>query len=144
MYIAPQSREERTEVLHQAIHDIHFGVVVASSGGSLEASHLPMLLREGPGGEMALEGHVSRANPLWKLSNATPAVAIFQGPQAYIHPGWYPTKKRDGRAVPTWNYIAVHVHGRLSAVDDGRWLARRLEELTARNEGHRPEALGDF
>jgi transcriptional regulator len=139
MYIAPHSREERREVLLRAIHDIHFGVLVVSSIGALEASHLPMLVREEAEGEIVLEGHVSRANPLWKLCDQTPALAIFQGPQAYIHPGWYPTKKLDGRAVPTWNYIAVHVHGALSAVEDGSWLARHLQELTARNEDHRPE-----
>lgn len=139
MYIAPYSREERREVLLQAIQGIHFGVLVAPSIGALEASHLPMLVREDAGGETVLEGHVSRANPLWKLCNHTQALAIFQGPQAYIHPGWYPTKKRDGRVVPTWNYIAIHVHGTLSAVEDGSWLGRHLEELTEHNEHPRPE-----
>lgn len=98
-----------------------------------------MLVIEGPKGAMVLEGHVSRANPLWKLSSETPALAIFQGPQAYIHPGWYPTKKRDQRAVPTWNYIAIHAHGLLTAIEDKSWLTRHLEELTARNEDNRPE-----
>lgn len=139
MYIAPHSREERREVLVAAIQEIHFGAVIVSHGGGMEASHLPMLVREESAGALVLEGHVSRANLLWKLASDTPALAIFQGPQAYIHPGWYPTKKRDGRAVPTWNYIAVHAHGVMTAVEDGSWLTRHLEELTERNEGQRPE-----
>jgi transcriptional regulator len=104
-----------------------------------------MLVQERVAGEMVLEGHVSRANPLWKLSRQTPALAIFQGPQAYIHPGWYPTKKQDGRAVPTWNYIAVHVHGSVSAVQDEKWLEEHLQELTLRNEAARrePWAISD-
>jgi transcriptional regulator len=76
---------------------------------------------------------------LWKASDKTPALAIFQGPNAYIHPGWYPSKQRDARVVPTWNYIAVHAHGALTPVEDQAWLRQHLEELTARNETHRAQ-----
>jgi transcriptional regulator len=139
MYIAPHSREERRGVLLSAIQDIHFGALVVSHDSGIEASHLPMLVREEPGEPPILEGHVSRWNPLWRLISDGPALAIFQGPQAYVHPGWYPTKKRDGRAVPTWNYIAVHAHGNVTVVEDRSWLTRHLAELTEHNEGHRPE-----
>ena len=139
MHIAPPSREERRDVLVQAISDIQFAALVVTANGGIEASHLPMLVRERSDGRLTLEGHVSRANTLWRLSSATAALAIFQGPQAYIHPGWYPTKRRDGRAVPTWNYIAIHVHGVVSAIEDQDWLNRHLETLTKRNEEHRRE-----
>lgn len=139
MHIPSPSREDRRNVLLDAIKDIQLAALVLPAGGGFEASHLPMLVREGSNGELMLEGHVSRANPLWRLSLATAALAIFQGPQAYIHPGWYPTKKRDGRAVPTWNYIAIHVHGLVSAIEDQHWLTRHLEALTSHNETHRPE-----
>lgn len=138
MYIAPPSREERHDVLISAIRDMQFGALVRPDGEGLEACHLPMLVQQEADGTWVLEGHVARVNPIWKDAPGR-ALAIFQGPQAYIHPGWYPTKQRDGRAVPTWNYIAVHAHGALSAVDDRGWLARHVEALTRRNEEDRLE-----
>ncbi len=137
MHIAPPSREERRGVLLDAINSIQLGALVLPTGDGLEASHLPMLVREEQDGSLLLEGHVSRANRLWRLTSGSPALVIFQGPQAYIHPGWYPTKKRDGRAVPTWNYIAVHVHGPVTAIEDHDWLNGHLDRLTKRNEEHR-------
>lgn len=142
MFVAPPSREDRRDVLLQAVRDIHFAAVVVAPGGVFASSHLPLLVKETGNGDVLLEGHVSRANDLWRQSRDTPALAIFQGPQAYIHPGWYPSKQRDGRAVPTWNYIAVHLTGVISANEDETWLRRHLEELTATNVRARG-ALGD-
>lgn len=139
MFVAPPSREDRRDVLLQAVRDIHFAAVVVAPGGVFASSHLPLLVKETGNGDVLLEGHVSRANDLWRQSRDTPALAIFQGPQAYIHPGWYPSKQRDGRAVPTWNYIAVHLTGVISANEDETWLRRHLEELTAANESGRAE-----
>jgi transcriptional regulator len=146
MYASPTTREDRQEVLVAAIRNIGFGALVAMSSDGLSATHIPMLVREGPNGEVELEGHVARPNEMWRtaLSGVT-ALAIFQGPQAYIHPGWYPTKKVDGRAVPSWNYIAIHAHGRLEAIEDPAWLRAHLSALTDINEAARAEpwALSD-
>lgn len=140
MYVSQPSREERVPVLMAAVHDIQLCALVAASPEGLLASHLPMLLREGSDGAYFLEGHVARPNELWKAARAASSgLAIFQGPQAYVHPGWYPTKHLTGRAVPTWNYIAVHLHGPLEAIENEDWLRRHLTDLTARNEGDRPE-----
>lgn len=82
-----------------------------------------------------LLGHVSRANHVWKqLSQAAQSVVIFQGPQAYITPGWYPSKLEDGKVVPTWNYSVAHVYGVARAIDDRDWLYEMLVRLTAVNE----------
>src|SRR5216117_3545271 len=77
-----------------------------------------------------------RANPLWqRLSAASaPAIAIFQGPQAYISPSWYPSKHADGKAVPTWNYAVVHAHGEPRIVDDADWLLAHVTALTTQQE----------
>lgn len=146
MYSSPTTREDRQDVLIAAIRDIGFGALVAMSADGLSATHIPMLVRQGPNGEIELEGHVARPNEMWRIAQSgVQALAIFQGPQAYIHPGWYPTKQIDGRAVPSWNYIAVHAHGRLEAVGDPAWLLSHLSDLTNINEASRTEpwALSD-
>jgi transcriptional regulator len=140
MYASPTTREDRQDVLVAAIRTIKFGALVVVSADGLSATHIPMLVREFPNGVVELEGHVARPNDLWRVAQSgVPALAIFQGPQAYVHPGWYPTKKVDGRAVPSWNYIAVHAHGNLEAVDDAAWLRSHLCDLTDLNEADRPE-----
>ena len=140
MYASPTTREDRQPVLVAAIRSIKFGALVVVSADGLSATHIPMLVREFPNGVVELEGHVARPNDLWRVAQSgVPALAIFQGPQAYIHPGWYPTKKADGRAVPSWNYMAVHAHGNLEAVDDAAWLRTHLCNLTDLNEADRPE-----
>lgn len=146
MYSTPTTREDRQEVLVAAIQNIKFGALVVMSDDGFSATHIPMLIRQFPNGEVQLEGHVARANGLWRIARSgVLALAIFQGPQAYIHPGWFPTKKADGRAVPSWNYIAVHAHGRLEAVEDSAWLRSHLSDLTDMNEALRAEpwALSD-
>lgn len=140
MYTSPTTREDRPQVLVAAIRSIRFGALVVMSSDGLSATHIPMLVRELPEGEIHLEGHVARPNDLWRTAQAgVPALAIFQGPQAYIHPGWFPTKKADGKAVPSWNYIAVHAHGTLEAVEDETWLRSHLSDLSDLNEAGRPE-----
>jgi transcriptional regulator len=140
MYASRTTREDRQDVLIAAIRSIKFGALVVVSADGLSATHIPMLVREFPNGVVELEGHVARPNDLWRVAQSgVPALAVFQGPQAYIHPGWYPTKKADGRAVPSWNYIAVHAHGILEAVEDPTWLRSHLSDLTDMSEADRPE-----
>jgi transcriptional regulator len=140
MYASSTTREDRQDVLVAAIQGIKFGALVVVTADGLSATHIPMLVRELRNGVVELEGHVARPNDLWRIAQSgVPALAIFQGPQAYIHPGWYPTKRVDGRAVPTWNYIAVHAHGKLETVEDPIWLRSHLTDLTDMNEADRPE-----
>ncbi len=140
MYAPKQFREERRDVLLSAIGSIRLAALVASPDNSLQAAHLPMIAHESGDG-LVIEGHVARGNPLWRTAgDATPALAIFQGPQAYVHPGWLPTKRETGKAVPTWNYVAIHAHGHLTAHDDPTWLLRHLHELTQLTEAGRQEA----
>ncbi len=117
MYSRAESREERREVLEKAIRDIRFGtLVLADDDGAPQAVHAPFVLK--PEGEGTLELHVARANPIWKLLAAPrPALAIFQGPQAYVRPGWYPAKAEHGKVVPTWSYVSVHARGIAAPMD---------------------------
>ena len=84
--------------------------------------------------------HMARANPHWRqLGDETPALAIVAGPQAYVSPAWYATKREHGRVVPTWNYIAVHLTGTVTVHQDAAWLRDVVTRLTSLHEHGRPE-----
>ncbi len=135
MYIPHDFREERIEVLHELMRSYGFATLVTLGQGSLDASHIPMLLNRTAGPYGQLTAHVARGNPQWKeFAEGVPALALFSGPHHYISPSWYPSTKEHGKMVPTWNYAVVHAHGRLCAVEDREWLRRHVEELVAREE----------
>ena len=105
-------------------------------GAELAADILPLEV-ERVGAGWRVTGHVARANALWREADGQPVLAIFQGPQAYISPNWYPSKAQHGKAVPTWNYTMVQVHGTLRAIEDPQWLRAFVTRLTERHEGGR-------
>ncbi len=145
MYARAQSQETRPERLIAAIRSLRLGAFVVVRDGALTAAHLPAVATETPDG-LILDAHVARGNPLWRAAgDGATALAVFQGPHAYVHPGWYPAKAEDGRVVPTWTYIAVHAHGQMRAVQDGDWLARHLDAITTEQEADqaRPWAVSD-
>jgi transcriptional regulator len=87
-----------------------------------------------------LRGHIARANPQSRASGeATNALAIFLGPDSYVSPSWYATKRETGKVVPTWNYVAIHAHGRLTWFDDRQRLLALVTQLTAAHESSRSE-----
>ena len=128
MYVPDHFREDRPEVLQDAMRRIGFATLVTQG---LEANHLPMLLQDG-----MLHGHVARANPVWKKGEGG-ALAIFLGPHAYVSPNWYPSKAETGKAVPTWNYITVHARGVIRWIDDAVWLRAHVGQLSAAHEAGR-------
>ena len=130
MYVPDHFREDRPEVLAEAVRRIGFATLVTTG---LEANHLPMLLQDG-----VLRGHVARANPVWKAGDGL-GLAIFLGPHAYVSPSWYPSKAVTGKAVPTWNYITVHARGALRWVQDADWLRGHVTALSDAHEAPRPE-----
>jgi transcriptional regulator len=95
--------------------------LVSWQDGAPTADHVPL---EYDAATQTLRGHVARANPLWRETRADIEVlVVFQGPQAYISPGWYATKAETGKVVPTWNYIR-RARGRLRVRDDAAWSVR--------------------
>ena len=132
MYAPTSFRETRREVLHDLVRAYPFATVVVQAQGGLVANHLPF---EWNGD--ALQAHVARGNELAAMDGA-PVLVVFQGPQGYISPNWYPSKHETGREVPTWNYTVVQVHGRLRVVDDAAWVRRQLEALTDHHESGQP------
>jgi transcriptional regulator len=113
-------------------------VTIGSEG--LRASILPMLFdpEDGPNG--TLHGHLARPNPQWRdLTAAEEALAIFDGPDAYVSTAWYEEKRLTGKVVPTWNYTTVLAHGPLIAHDDPEWLVAHVRRLVERHEAGRPD-----
>ena len=93
-----------------------------------------------------MRGHVARANPQWRrAATETPALAMFLGPDAYVSPNWYATKRQTGKVVPTWNYLAIHAYGRVEFFEDAERLRAIVTILTQRHEGRRerPWAVSD-
>jgi transcriptional regulator len=107
--------------------------LVSSTEDGLVATPLPMLL-DGS----SLLGHVARNNPHWRLARGE-SVAIVRGPEAYVSPSWYATKREHGRVVPTWNYVVGHAYGELVVHDDVEWLRDLVTRLTGRHESGRDE-----
>jgi transcriptional regulator len=114
---------------------IGLGCLVTHGPEGLFASHLPFVhdVRRG-----VLAGHLARANPHRDRAGEGEALVIFQGLDAYVTPGWYPSKAEHGRVVPTWNYEVVHVYGRITWRDDADWLRANVEALTRRFEAAQP------
>jgi transcriptional regulator len=145
VYIPQHFEEKRPDVLARAIRDIQFALLVTAVDGEYLASHVPMVLKQADGA-FTLEAHVARPNPHWTVLGSKPAsLAVFQGPQTYVSPSWYETKRQHGKVVPTWNYVVVHAHGPLETVEEQDWLLAHLGDLVAANESRReqPWAITD-
>jgi transcriptional regulator len=135
MYLPKKFEETRTEVLHGLVRQHPFGTLVVMTSDGLSVDHLPFLIDETVGDLGMLRGHVARVNPLVDATlAAVDAVAIFRGPDRYITPSWYATKRETGKVVPTWNYVVVHAYGRLKLVDDEQWLWQHVNQLTDLHE----------
>ncbi len=108
MYIPQHFAEADPETLAAVLRDYNFGTLITAGPQGLFATHLPFV----PDPVRPLErlyAHMAKANPHWRdIGEGAEALAIFQGPHAYVSPAWY----RNPPRVPTWNYIAVHVYGR--------------------------------
>jgi transcriptional regulator len=140
MYIPAHFDESRPEVLQALITAHPLATLVTLTADGLNANHIPLRLHAEGGPQGILRGHVARANALWKAFDPqVEALAVFQGPDSYITPGWYATKQETGKVVPTWNYAVVHVYGSLRVIDDPAWLRPHLAALTETHEAAREE-----
>jgi transcriptional regulator len=124
--------ERSQESLYRLIRDNPLGTLVTINGELSDANHVPFLVDATlPGKLMA---HVPRANPVWKGLADRSVLVIFHGPNAYISPSWYASKREHGKVVPTWNYAIVHVRGRARVIEDRIWLRNHLEQMTTTHE----------
>ncbi|MEQ1545038.1 FMN-binding negative transcriptional regulator [Methyloglobulus sp.] len=146
MYVPKHFEITDVKVMHELIHDYPLATLVTMSANGLNANHIPIHLNAMPEPYGTLQGHVARSNPLLEdINGENQSLAIFHGPNAYITPSWYETKKEHGKVVPTWNYVVVHAYGNLQVVDKPEWLRAQLETLTDQNESQfsEPWAVAD-
>lgn len=146
MYVPPLFRMgEEAEVM--AFCRAHpFALLVTHGRDGLFATHLPVILKQDGEGGAAFFGHIAKANPHWQNTEAgSEALLVFTGPQAYVTPSWYATKKETAKVVPTWNYASVHVRGRVTWPAEPDFLRQNLADLTDRHESGRdhPWAMSD-
>lgn len=135
MYTPKQFAMDGPEAIRAHIEAHPFAALVVQRESGLEAVHVPLLLDADEGEHGRLRGHIARANGGFDAAlEGAEVLAIFSGPQAYVSPGWYPSKRTNPKVVPTWNYTAVHVVGTLHFHDDRDWLLRNVGDLTTRFE----------
>jgi len=138
MYQPPHFREDRLDIQHALIRSQSLGLLITAGPGGLQANHIPFLIDPDASERGTLRAHLARANPqLQELAAVNECMIAFQGPQQYISPSLYPTKRETGKVVPTWNYITVHAWGRPQVMDDAAWLRQQIDDLTRHKEAAR-------
>lgn len=138
-YPSPAFREDRKGILHAAIRELAFGMLVTGAEDSFATSYLPWEVDADRGPHGTLVGHLARYNPQWRVpAGGAQALVVFQGPHGYVSPSWYPGKRDDPRQVPTWDYRIVEARGVLTTFDDDARLLDLLERLTEHHEAGRP------
>jgi transcriptional regulator len=131
MYIAPINKNDNLDEIKAFIKANGFGMLINTIEGRPHATHIPLYLGKNSAGEDILSGHISKANPQWKVfGEANEVLVVFSGEHSYISSSWY-----DHSNVSTWNYIAVHIYGTLRVVE-GEELLQDLKNLTNKYEAN--------
>lgn len=139
MYQPSAFREARLETLHKLIRAHPLATLITGGTGGLIANLVPFILAD-RGAKGTLRAHIAKANDqVEALKSGAETLVVFQGPEAYITPSWYASKKEHGRVVPTWNYAVVQVRGTPRVVDDPDWLKTQIGSLTSAQESQRSE-----
>ena len=130
MYVPVHFAEHDEDIVWSLIEAHPFALLVSHDADGFHATHMPFLVDRQ---RRVLSAHMARANPQPQRTDGE-ALVVISGPNAYISPNWYPSKAIDGRAVPTWNYEAVHLYGRLTWQEDADWKRPHLTALSERFE----------
>jgi transcriptional regulator len=140
MYVPAHFDEPARQALHARIVQHPFGTLITHGTSGLDANHLPFELAAGEGELGVLRAHVARANPVWQdVANGDEVLVVFRAGDAYVSPNWYPSKHEFHKQVPTWNYIVVHAHGRITIHDDERYVRGVIGRLTRTHEASQPQ-----
>jgi transcriptional regulator len=135
LYLPAHFNEVRHHVIRALMRAHPLTTLVTQCDSGLVANHVPVQTLDQPEPLGCLRGHIARANPLWReYRGGTQALAVFQGPQVYVSPSFYPSKAKTGEVVPTWNYAVVHASGTLKFIEDTSWLRDFVAGLTATYE----------
>lgn len=129
MYTPDIYKNENQEEIELFLKENSFGILINQTNGKLCATHIPLELDSNKDGKQILHGHLSKENPQWKgFAENDQILAVFSGPHSYISSSWY-----DHENVPTWNYIAVHVYGKIKILE-GEAVIESLKKLTDKYE----------
>ena len=140
MYRPPAFDVADLPELHDLITTSGAAQLVSLTPAGLVGSVVPLLLDADRGPHGTLVGHLARANRHWRdVTAGVESMAIFAGPDAYVSPSWYATKRATGKVVPTWHYVTVHAYGELVVHDDPAWLEALVRRLTDAQEAERAE-----
>lgn len=140
MYVPPAFASSDDQIAADIIAANPFALIVSQRDGEPIGTHLPLDLDRARGPHGTLVGHLARANDHWRTLAGATVLSVFSGPHAYVSPRWYATAP----AVPTWNYVAIHVYGRATVIEDPTRLAAILAALTRRYEGEGPWRLAEL
>ncbi|QIZ46673.1 FMN-binding negative transcriptional regulator [Dickeya zeae] len=139
MHCPPVFRETRLPTLHALMRAHPLAMLITTGPSGLSANLIPFLLTD-EGAFGTLHAHLARNNPqVDALKTADQVLVVFQGPDSYISPDWYPSKQVQGKAVPTWNYVMVQARGTPKVIDDAQWLRQQVGALTDAHEHARPQ-----
>lgn len=138
MYSPSLFREDRLEVLHAFMRSHPLGLLISHGSTGLLANLLPFVLKTGDSERGVLQAHMARANPQWRELDEQAVLVVFRGPDAYVSPSLYATKRETGKVVPTWNYAMVQARGNAKLRDHPDWLTLQLNALTTGREANRP------
>lgn len=127
MYIPEHFTMKEGTAAYDVIQENSFATLFSIHNGTPFATHLPLLLNQE---KTYLYGHFARSNPQWRDIQNQTVLTVFHGPHCYISPSWYETNK----AVPTWNYVTVHVYGEVELIDDEQELLNTLHDLVLKYE----------
>ena len=141
MYPPAYFSDTELEAALEIAGEAKFATIVVINGGSILPVHVPVSLlpRDAWHASQCPEfvGHVVTNNPLFDILNKSdwPATVIFQPAEGYVSPAIYAEKRRSGRVVPTWNYVAAHFHGSLHLEQGDGALENILKTQIADYEG---------
>jgi transcriptional regulator len=132
MYIPKHFKIEDQDFIYNFIEKYGFATLFSQHNGKPYATHLPLILNKS---ENALYGHFARPNEQWMDAESQQVLVVFQGPHCYISPSWYETMK----AVPTWNYVSIHLYGKMEIIEDQEVIFDSLNDLVNKYES--PDSL---
>lgn len=124
MYTPPHYQMNDVNEIYEFIDENSFGILITRNSGKLNGTHIPILLKRDEGERGFLYGHIAKANPQWKNSEEE-VLVIFPGPHKYISSSWYETNQ----SVPTWNYVSVHVYGKIYFLDERNDKEKAVREV---------------
>src|SRR5690242_11718741 len=134
MYTPGEFENQDLATLHDMMRRHPFALLATVHAGELFLTHLPFHLDAARGPNGTLQAHLARANPhCAALKAGAPSLVVFKGPDAYVSPRWY---RDPAKNVPTWNYVAVHAHGRPKTLTDPKALLALIGRLTDEHEAY--------